>query len=52
MGETTKRVTDALNQSMDRFNPIYMMSDSGARGSTSQIRQLAGMRGLLADHLR
>ena len=34
---------------MDRFNPIYMMSDSGARGSTSQIRQLAGMRGLLAD---
>ncbi len=47
--ETTKRVTDALNQSMDRFNPIYMMSDSGARGSTSQIRQLAGMRGLLAD---
>ena len=47
--ETTKRVTDALNQSMDRFNPIYMMSDSGARCSTSQIRQLAGMRGLLAD---
>ena len=47
--ETTKRVTDALNKSMDRFNPIYMMSDSGARGSTSQIRQLAGMRGLLAD---
>ena len=47
--ETTKRVTDALGKSMDRFNPIYMMSDSGARGSTSQIRQLAGMRGLLAD---
>ncbi|MBE6936090.1 MAG: DNA-directed RNA polymerase subunit beta' [Ruminococcaceae bacterium] len=47
--ETTKRVTDALNANLDRYNPIYMMSDSGARGSISQIRQLAGMRGLLAD---
>ena len=47
--ETTNRVTDVLNKSMNRFNPIYMMSDSGARGSISQIRQLAGMRGLLAD---
>jgi DNA-directed RNA polymerase subunit beta' len=47
--ETTKRVTEALSNNMDHYNPIYMMSDSGARGSTSQIRQLAGMRGLLAD---
>lgn len=34
---------------MDKFNPIYMMANSGARGSTNQIRQLAGMRGLMAD---
>ncbi len=47
--DTTNRVTDVLNKSMDHLNPIYMMSDSGARGSISQIRQLAGMRGLLAD---
>ena len=37
---------------LTRFNPIYMMADSGARGSINQIRQLAGMRGLMADHLR
>ena len=35
--------------SLDRFNPIYMMADSGARGSKSQIKQLAGMRGLMAS---
>jgi DNA-directed RNA polymerase subunit beta' len=46
---TTKEVTDALMDSLDRFNPIYMMANSGARGSTNQIRQLAGMRGLMAD---
>ena len=34
---------------LDEFNPIYMMADSGARGSMAQIRQLAGMRGLMAD---
>ena len=34
---------------MDRYNPIFMMADSGARGSMTQIRQLAGMRGLMAD---
>ena len=34
---------------LDEFNPIYMMATSGARGSTNQIRQLAGMRGLMAD---
>ncbi|MEZ4358427.1 MAG: DNA-directed RNA polymerase subunit beta' [Eubacteriales bacterium] len=47
--ETTKKVTDALMDNLDRFNPIYMMANSGARGSTNQIRQLAGMRGLMAD---
>ncbi|MEG1472918.1 MAG: DNA-directed RNA polymerase subunit beta' [Christensenella sp.] len=47
--ETTNKVTDALMKSLDKFNPIYMMANSGARGSTNQIRQLAGMRGLMAD---
>ncbi len=47
--ETTKKVTDALQNSLDEFNPIYMMADSGARGSMAQIRQLAGMRGLIAN---
>ncbi len=46
---TTKDVTDALQHNLDRFNPIFMMADSGARGSMAQIRQLAGMRGLMAD---
>jgi len=47
--KTTKDVTDALMENLDRYNPIWMMADSGARGSTAQIRQLAGMRGLMAD---
>ena len=47
--KTTKDVTDALQGNLDKFNPIYMMADSGARGSMAQIRQLAGMRGLMAD---
>ena len=47
--KTTKDVTDALQGNLDRFNSIYMMADSGARGSMAQIRQLAGMRGLMAD---
>ena len=47
--DTTKKVTNALQESMDRYNPIFMMADSGARGSMAQIRQLAGMRGLMAD---
>ena len=46
---TTKKVSDALTESMDKYNPIFMMADSGARGSQAQIRQLAGMRGLLAN---
>ena len=47
--ETTNQVSDALQKNLGRFNPIYMMADSGARGSMSQIRQLAGMRGLMAN---
>ena len=47
--KTTKDVTNALENSLDRFNPIYMMAHSGARGSMNQIRQLAGMRGLMAN---
>ena len=46
---TTAEVTGALQGNLDEFNPIYMMADSGARGSMAQIRQLAGMRGLMAD---
>ena len=47
--KTTADVTGALAGNLDEFNPIYMMADSGARGSMAQIRQLAGMRGLMAD---
>ncbi len=47
--KTTDEVTGALKGNLDEFNPIYMMADSGARGSMAQIRQLAGMRGLMAD---
>jgi len=47
--QTVSNVTDALMDNLDEFNPIKMMADSGARGSKNQIRQLAGMRGLMAD---
>ncbi|ACQ53097.1 DNA-directed RNA polymerase subunit beta' [Clostridium botulinum] len=47
--KTTEDVANALMGSLDSFNPIYMMADSGARGSKSQIKQLAGMRGLMAN---
>ena len=47
--KSIKDVTDALQSNLKRFNPIFMMADSGARGSMNQIRQLAGMRGLMAD---
>ncbi len=47
--ETSNKVTDALMKSLDELNPIYMMANSGARGSVNQIRQLAAMRGLMAD---
>ncbi|MBP3682328.1 MAG: DNA-directed RNA polymerase subunit beta' [Rikenellaceae bacterium] len=46
--ELTKAVTKTLTEDMDGFNPVYMMLDSGARGSKEQIRQLSGMRGLMA----
>jgi DNA-directed RNA polymerase subunit beta' len=44
-----KRLTDALLNGLDQYNNIFMMADSGARGSDKQIKQLAGMRGLMAD---
>ncbi len=47
--KTTADVTDALQKNMDRYNPVFMMADSGARGSMKQIRQLTGMRGLMAN---
>jgi len=47
--ETTNKVTAALRENFDTFNPLTMMANSGARGSFNQIRQLAGMRGLMAD---
>ena len=45
----TDEVTEALKKGLDPYNPINMMADSGARGSINQIRQLAGMRGLIAN---
>ncbi len=45
---TTDEVSDLIFKNLDSFNPIFMMADSGARGSKLQIRQLAGMRGLMA----
>lgn len=47
--KATDDVTKALMTTLDRFNPVYMMANSGARGNIQQIRQLAGMRGLMAD---
>lgn len=47
--DTTEEIGERLKDNLDEFNPIYMMADSGARGSMSQIRQLAGMRGLIAN---
>ena len=47
--DATEKVADAMMANMDEFNPIFMMSDSGARGNKQQMRQLAGMRGLMAD---
>ncbi|HOR86140.1 MAG TPA: DNA-directed RNA polymerase subunit beta' [Bacillota bacterium] len=45
----TEDITDALMNNLDRLNPVYMMASSGARGSVNQIKQLCGMRGLMAD---
>ena len=47
--KATDAVSDALTKNLDQYNPIFMMADSGARGSINQIRQLAGMRGLIAN---
>ena len=47
--ETDAKLTKALLDGLDKYNNIYMMADSGARGSDKQIKQLAGMRGLMAD---
>ena len=47
--QTTEDVANALMDNLDKFNPIFMMADSGARGSKAQIKQLAGMRGLMAN---
>ena len=47
--EANEQVGDAMADNFDKFNPIYMMAFSGARGNIKQIRQLAGMRGLMSD---
>ena len=47
--KTTEQVTSDLMKGLDEFNPIFMMAKSGARGSINQIRQLGGMRGLMAN---
>ena len=47
--DATEKVAAALKDNLDEYNPIFMMADSGARGSMNQIRQLAGMRGLIAN---
>jgi len=47
--EASENITRVLINNLDRFNPVYMMSQSGARGNINQIKQLAGMRGLMAD---
>ncbi len=47
--ETNEKITEAVVENFDRLNPVYMMAFSGARGNISQVRQLVGMRGLMAD---
>ena len=47
--KTTERITKALDENLDPFNPVKMMSKSGARGNINQIKQLSGMRGLMSD---
>jgi DNA-directed RNA polymerase subunit beta' len=47
--ETNEKVTEAVIENFDRLNPVYMMAFSGARGNVSQVRQLVGMRGLMAN---
>lgn len=47
--EAVNKVTDAMMDNLDQFNPVYMMANSGARGSIAQMRQLSALRGLMAD---
>ena len=47
--ETTAKLTESVVENFDRLNPVYMMAFSGARGNLSQVSQLVGMRGLMAD---
>ena len=47
--EATEKITNILSRSLDRYGGIYMMATSGAKGNISQIRQMAGMRGLMTD---
>ena len=47
--ETTSKLTDQVVENFDKLNPVYMMAFSGARGNLSQVSQLVGMRGLMAD---
>lgn len=47
--ETTSKLTDSVVKNFDKLNPVYMMAFSGARGNVSQVSQLVGMRGLMAD---
>ena len=47
--DATDAVTEALKKSLDKFNPIWMMANSGARGSIDQMKQLSGMRGLMVN---
>lgn len=47
--EAVENIGKALMDNLDKFNPLYMMANSGARGNVNQIRQLAGIRGLMAD---
>ena len=47
--ETTAKLTSSVVENFDRLNPVYMMAFSGARGNLSQVSQLVGMRGLMAD---
>lgn len=47
--DVTEKVTNDMMSNLDEFNPVYMMANSGARGSIAQMRQLAGMRGLMSD---
>ncbi len=50
--KTTDEITEAVKLALGKYNPVYMMSQSGARGNINQITQLAGMRGNMSDTSR